>query len=83
MSLYFLAFFKPQKLWKKVYRFNLEIILVGGSSKKRKIFKVRWDLVTRSKDLGGGLVISSIEHKNSCMLFKWIWRLDPESDDLW
>src|SRR3954467_1302953 len=49
---------------------------------KRKYRLAKWDIICRPKDQGG-LGIENLEIKNICLLSKWLYRLETESEGIW
>ncbi|GMI80385.1 hypothetical protein HRI_001707800 [Hibiscus trionum] len=53
-----------------------------GSSNKKTIHWVRWELAARPKEIGG-LGFFDLKVRNRSFLNKWIWRFSFEEDSLW
>ena len=54
----------------------------GSSELKKKMHLVRWDMVTRRKDMEG-FGIRKSRDMNDAMLIKWWWRFGMERNSLW
>lgn len=54
----------------------------GALGGKRKVAWVNWEIVCRSKELGG-LGVKNLGLFNVALLLKWAWRILDRCDGLW
>ena len=70
------------------YTFTRERIYIqrnflwGWGSEVRKIAWVKWEIICKTKEVGG-LGIRDIQNFNTALLVKWKWRLGTEDNGLW
>ena len=57
-------------------------ILMGGDEENNKITWMDWDVMCKSKDLGG-LGIKNLKVFNEVLLAKWKWNLFHQRGNLW
>ena len=77
----------------ETYRLNEELMiekiekmqrnfLWSGAGEGKKDHLVRWEVVSRPKELGG-LGFGKISLRNIALLGKWLWRFPRERSGLW
>ena len=71
----------PKRVIGKIVAIQRSFLWSGNSSKKDMPL-VAWDIITLPKHLGG-LGLGNLHHKNTALLFKWIWRFLNEPNALW
>ncbi|XP_028113211.1 uncharacterized protein LOC114311295 [Camellia sinensis] len=82
LPIYYLSLFRiPAGVAKEIERIQ-SAFLWGGSDLRRKIHMVRWEVVSKNKNLGG-LGLRRIKSFNQCLLLKWWWRFGVENKSLW
>ncbi|KAJ9685197.1 hypothetical protein PVL29_017290 [Vitis rotundifolia] len=79
---YFLSLFKiPASIASKIEKLQRDFLWFGaGEGKKDHL--IRWDVVSRPKELGG-LGIGKTSLRNIALLGKWLWRFPKERSGLW
>lgn len=58
------------------------VFLWKGCTKNRGSHLIKWDIVKSHKEHGGSGILD-LEHRNSSLLAKWIWRYHKEHKALW
>lgn len=82
LPIYYLSMFRiPTGVAKEIERMQ-SAFLWGGSELRRKIHMVRWDVLTKNKNLGG-LGLRKLTIFNHCLLLKWWWQFGAENQTLW
>ena len=56
--------------------------LWSGAGEEKKDHLIRWDVVSRPKELGG-LGFGKTSLRNIALLGKWLWRFPRERSGLW
>ena len=73
LPLYYMSLFPvPQGVIKKITAIQRQF-LWSGSLDKNSMSLVKWETIQLPKNLGG-LSIGNLLHKNTSLLFKWLWR---------
>ncbi|RVW94050.1 putative ribonuclease H protein [Vitis vinifera] len=79
---YFLSLFKiPASIASKIEKMQRNF-LWSGAGEGKKDHLVRWEVVSRLKELGG-LGFGKISLRNIALLGKWLWRFPRERSGLW
>ncbi|RVW32138.1 putative ribonuclease H protein [Vitis vinifera] len=79
---YFLSLFKiPASIASKIEKMQRNF-LWSGAGEGKKDHLVRWEVVSRPKELGG-LGFGKISLRNIALLRKWLWRFPRERSGLW
>ena len=79
---YFLSLFKiPVSIASKIEKMQRDF-LWSGAGEGKKDYLIRWEVVTRPKELGG-LGFGKISLRNIALLGKWLWRFPRERSGLW
>ena len=82
MPSYFLSLFKlPASVAAKIKKLQRDFLWSGIGEGKRDHL-VRWDVVCKSKEIGG-LGFGNISLRNLTLLGKWLWRYPREGSALW
>ncbi|KAL4366278.1 hypothetical protein GQ457_05G030610 [Hibiscus cannabinus] len=81
LPIYYLSLFEIPKSVAKVLN-GLMAKFIWGSNSERPIHWLKWDTLTKPKDLGG-LGICDVKLKNRALLNKWLWRYGVEPSSLW
>ncbi|CAL5343189.1 unnamed protein product [Camellia sinensis] len=82
LPIYYLSLFRiPVGVAKEIEQMQ-SAFLWGGSDLRQKVHMVRWEVLARSKKLGG-LGLRRIITMNQCLLLKWWWRFGAENHFLW
>ncbi|RVX06522.1 Protein SWEETIE [Vitis vinifera] len=79
---YFLSLFKiPSSIASKIEKLQRDF-LWSGAGEGKKDHLIRWDVVSRPKELGG-LGFGKTSLRNIALLGKWLWRFPRERSGLW
>ncbi|KAJ9680549.1 hypothetical protein PVL29_019768 [Vitis rotundifolia] len=79
---YFLSLFKiPASIASKIEKMQRDF-LWSGAGEGKKDHLIRWDVVSRPKELGG-LGFGKTSMRNIALLGKWLWRFPRERNGLW
>ncbi|CAL5376573.1 unnamed protein product [Camellia sinensis] len=82
LPIFYLSIFKmPEMVAKKIESIQSGF-LWGGSDLRRKVHLVKWEDVSKNKNIGG-LGVKRIRTMNVCLLLKWWWRFGTEENSLW
>ncbi|KAL7251725.1 hypothetical protein ACSBR1_013560 [Camellia fascicularis] len=80
--IYYMSLFKlPVRVAKEIDKIQANF-LWGGSDLRRKVHMVKWEAITKSKNLGG-LGVRRSADMNKCLLMKWWWRFGAENNTWW
>ncbi|XP_028113957.1 uncharacterized protein LOC114312000 [Camellia sinensis] len=82
LPIFYLSIFKMPEMVAKKMESIQSAFLWGGSDLRRKVHLVKWEDVSKSKNLGG-LGVKRIRIMNVCLLLKWWWRFGAEENSLW
>ena len=79
---YFVSLFKiPVSIASKIKKMQKDFLWSGAGEGKKDHF-IRWEVVSRPKELGG-LGFGKISMRNIALLGKWLWRFPRERSGLW
>lgn len=82
LPLYYMGVFKTTvTVSKKLIKIQRNFFWYGDGEKKG-IPLLRWDIITKPKEMEG-LGVGDMVVKNVAMLFKWWWRFTKEESPLW
>ena len=82
MPLSFMYIFKvPQCVRNEVIKIQRKF-LWGWGHDRRRLAWIKWDAMSKPKELGG-LGVKSLSKVNKALLGKWKWRLGTEEKGLW
>jgi hypothetical protein len=75
IPIYLMSFYKlPSQIRIRIDKLRKRFLWFGGSSVKKKIALVAWNVVCKSKQQGG-LSVIDIEVMNESLLIKWLVRI--------
>lgn len=82
LPIYYLSLFKiPMRVASRIEKLMRDFLWEGcGEGKKDHL--VKWEVVSRPRNLGG-LAVGNIITRNIALLGKWLWRFPLERDSLW
>ncbi|KAK5834312.1 hypothetical protein PVK06_018189 [Gossypium arboreum] len=81
LPIYFMSLFHaPMTVIKKIDKIRRNF-LWGNTDGKRKMARIKWDIVCKPK-VKGGVGVANVEVKNKALLTKWSWRFVTEKEVL-